>query len=149
MTSRTSINGMKLISGSSRGRLPRRFTAARLFTLAVRELDQLDRLLLHLEHEAVDRRPEMAVEDHAGYGDDQAQCGVVKRNRDAVRELNGIRSRRGLRTENLDHADDGAEQTQERRHRGDGSERGEKAFELVAHDPADLFDRFLHHRTRA
>src|SRR4051812_29353868 len=70
MTSSTSINGMKLISGSSRGRPPRRFIAplpgpaerpraacrraGTLAALVVREVDQLDRLLLHLDDEAVD-----------------------------------------------------------------------------------------------
>src|SRR5436305_557297 len=84
MTSSTSINGMKLISGSSRERVPRRFM--RSLPLAVGEVDELDRLLLHLDDERVDLRPEMAVEDHARDRDDQAHRRVVQRDRDPVRE---------------------------------------------------------------
>src|SRR3954467_10955859 len=64
MTSSTSISGMKLISGSLRSREPRRFIAG-LLALAVREVHELDRLLLHLDDQAVDLAAEMAVEDHA------------------------------------------------------------------------------------
>src|SRR6266536_5057703 len=142
MTSRTSISGMKLISGSSRPRVLRRFIAApsppgelpqawalreqrlppqqgserfrtavrRSPALAVREVDELDRLLLHLDVQAVDRRAEVAVEDHARNRDDQAERGVVQRDGDAVRELDRVRARRRLRTEDLDHADDRSEQ---------------------------------------
>src|SRR5207237_834558 len=64
MTSRTSINGMKLISGSSRPREPLRSMAARaLLALAVREVDELDGLLLHLDDQLVDLAAEMPVED--------------------------------------------------------------------------------------
>src|SRR6185437_5175141 len=112
MTSSTSISGMKLISGSSRTRLPRRFIAgprpARSFPLVVREIDELDRLLLHLDDERVHLRPEMPIEDHARNRDDQAHRRVVQRDRDALRELDRIRSRRSLRAEDLDHSDDGA-----------------------------------------
>src|SRR5512144_2659150 len=94
MTSSTSISGMKLISGSSRPRVLRRFIDARSsLPLAVREIDQLDRLLLHVDVEAVDRGAEMPVEDHARDRDDQAERRVVERDRDAVRELDRIRAR--------------------------------------------------------
>src|SRR5438046_8907318 len=96
MTSRTSISGMKLISGSSRERMPRRFISA---ALAVREVDELDRLLLHLDDQRVGLGAEMAVKDHARDRDDQAHRGVVERDRDALRKLDGIRARRGLRPE--------------------------------------------------
>src|SRR6476620_4591035 len=110
ITSSTSISGMKLISGSSRSRLPRRFIAlprkaaspAPSFALVVREVDELDRLLLHLDDQRVDARAEIAVEHHAGYGHDQAHRRVVQRNRDAVRELDGIGACRALRAEDLD-----------------------------------------------
>src|SRR5512132_2036812 len=113
MTSRTSISGMKLISGSSRPRVLRRFIAAPSLSpaLAVREVDELDRLLLHLDVQAVDRRPEVAVEDHARDRNDQAERGVVQRDGDAVRELDRVRARCRLRTEDLDHADDRAKQS--------------------------------------
>src|SRR5450631_597959 len=115
MTSKTSINGMKLISGSSRVWPPRKFTiASASATLAVRELDQLDRLLFHLKDEVVDLGAEMAIEDHAQNGDDQSQRGVVQRHRNSVRELDRIRAGGGLRTKNLDHADDGAEEPEQR-----------------------------------
>src|SRR4029453_17305260 len=83
MTSRTSISGMKLISGSSRPRVPRRFIArAPLLALAVREIDQLDRLLLHFDHQRVDLRPEMPVEDHRRNRDDESHRRIVERDRD-------------------------------------------------------------------
>src|SRR5664279_5789867 len=111
MTSRTSISGMKLISGSSRDRRPRKFIAALRTSppVAVREIDELDRLLLHLDDEAVDRRAEVPVEDHAGNRDDQAERRVVERDGNAVRELDRVRPGRRLRAKDLDHADDGAE----------------------------------------
>src|SRR4029077_20487962 len=89
MTSSTSIMGMKLISGSSLARPARRFMAveSRLFALAVRELDQPARLLLHLQRQAVDGGAEMTVENHARYRHDQAERGVVQRDRNAVCEL--------------------------------------------------------------
>src|SRR3954468_4632239 len=91
MTSSTSISGMKLISGSSRIRLPRRFIGWRSLALVVGEVDELDRLLLHLDDERVDLRAEMAIEDHARDRDDQPHRGVVERDRDALRELDRIR----------------------------------------------------------
>src|ERR1700687_3456740 len=150
MTSSTSINGMKLISGSSRGWLPRRFMVAfASATLAVRQLDQLDRLLLHFEDEVVDLGAEMAIEDHARDGDDESQRGVVERYRNPVREQNRIRTGGGLRPEDLDHADDRTEKPEQGRHRRNGAERGQKTREIVADDAADLFDRPLHDRPRA
>src|SRR5882672_11528034 len=112
MTSSTSISGMKLISGSSRVRLPLKFIAppSRSRALVMREVDELDRLLLHLDDERIDLRAEMAVEDHARNRDDQAHRRVVQRDRDALRELDRIRSGRTLRSEDLDHPDDGAEE---------------------------------------
>src|SRR5438270_9061410 len=109
MTSRTSINGMKLISGSSRPREPLRSMAARaLLALAVREVDELDGLLLHLDDQLVDLAAEMPVEDHARDRDDQAHGGVVERHRDPVGEPDRVRAHGGLRAEDLDHADDRA-----------------------------------------
>src|SRR6516165_7496230 len=92
MTRRTSISGMKLISGSSLALLPRRFMPA-LFAFALREIDEADRLLLHLDDETVDGGPEMPVEDHARDRDDQAERRVVQRHRNPVRELDRIGSR--------------------------------------------------------
>ena len=45
--------------------------------LAVNDLDQFDCLLLHFNGQAVYLGAEMAVEDHAGDRDDQAEGGVV------------------------------------------------------------------------
>src|SRR5689334_16996863 len=84
MTSSTSINGMKLISGSSRGLVPRRFML--LLAFAVGEIDEADRLLLHLDDQVIDRRAEMTIEDHARDRDDQSECRVVQRDRDSMRE---------------------------------------------------------------
>src|SRR5215470_3881431 len=112
MTRSTSIKGMKLISGSSRERPARRFMIAALLALAVRQLDELDRLLLHLERQAVDLGAEMPVENHARDCDDQPERGVVERDRDAVRELDRVRPGGGLRAEDLDHADHRTEQSQ-------------------------------------
>src|SRR4051812_15097037 len=106
MTSRTSINGMKLISGSSRADALRSLIRdAPSLALVVREIDELDGLLLHLDHQAIDLGAEMAVEDHRWNGDDEAHGGVVQRDRDALCERDGVRCRRALRTEDLDHAD--------------------------------------------
>src|SRR6185369_954167 len=93
MTSSTSISGMKLISGSLRSRAPRRFMPATLLALAVREVHELDRLLLHLDDEPVDLAAEVAVEDHARDRDDQPHRRVVERDGDALGELDGIRAR--------------------------------------------------------
>src|SRR5437868_12056162 len=72
ITSSTSINGMKLISGSSRVRAARRFIARNASAaLAVNEVDEPDRLLLHLDDESVHLAAEMAVEDHARDRDDE------------------------------------------------------------------------------
>src|SRR5436309_3289892 len=125
MTSRTSINGMKLISGSSRERPARRFISGALLPLAVRELYQLDRLLLHFQREAVDLSPEMPVEDHAGNSHGQPGGRVRERKRDAVRELDRIRAGCALRAEDFDHDDDRAEETEQQRHGRDRAERGE------------------------
>src|SRR2546423_15271290 len=130
MTRSTSISGMKLISGSSRGWVPRRFTARSLPTLAVRQLDQLDRLLFHFDDEIVVLGAEMAIEDHARNGDDQSERGVIRRHGDTMRQQNRVRTSRGLRPEDLDHADDGAEEAQQWRHRGDGAKRGEKTRKI-------------------
>src|SRR5262252_1645791 len=149
MTSSTSINGMKLISGSSRARPARRsIWLCPLLALAVRELDQLDRLLLHLERQAVDFGAKVAIEDHARDSHDQPECGVIQRDRDAVRELDRVRAGGSLRAENLDHADNGAEQSEQRRHRGNRTESSEKSVEIVSDDVSDFFDRLLHHRAR-
>src|SRR6266566_9547400 len=114
MTSSTSINGMKLISGSSRGCMPRRFTVAfASAALAVRQLDQLDRLLFHFEDEVVDLGAKMTIEDHARDRDNEPKRGVVERHRNPMREQNRIRAGCRLRPEDLDHADDGAEQAEQ------------------------------------
>src|SRR5437763_17181019 len=110
MTSRTSINGMKLISGSSRGRPPRRFIGSAAFVVG--KIDQLDRLLLHLDDEAVDFRAKMAIEDHARDRDDQSERGVVQRDGNAMRERDRVRPRPALRAEDPDPPDDGAEEAQ-------------------------------------
>src|SRR4029450_4913885 len=91
MTSSTSISGMKLISGCSRPRVLRRFIVViprrASLALAVREIDELDRLLLHLDMQAIDRGAEVAVEDHARDRDDKPEGRVVESNRDAMRKL--------------------------------------------------------------
>src|SRR4051812_45568667 len=109
MTSSTSISGMKLISGSSRPRAARKFTVPPLalrasHALAVHEIDEADRLLLHLDDETVDLAAEMPIENHARYRNDESECGVIERDRNAVRELNRIAGGRRLRSEYLDHS---------------------------------------------
>src|SRR5271166_905153 len=101
MTSSTSIKGMKLISGSSLVRPARRFmavkTVRRLAAFAVRQLNQLGRLLLHLQRQAIDLGAEIAIEDHARYRHDQAERRIVERDRDTMRELDRVRSGGALR----------------------------------------------------
>jgi hypothetical protein len=111
-------------------------------------IDQLDGLLLHFEHQTVDPGAEVAIEHHAWDGHDQAQRRVVQGDRNAVRERDGIRRSVGLRSKYFDHADDGAEQAQQRRHRGNGAQRRQEPIEFVTDDATDFLDRFLHHRTR-
>src|SRR3990172_5254105 len=123
--------------------------SAEIEALAVHDVDELARLLLHLMHEALDRAAEMTEENHRWYGDDQAKAGVVKRDRNAVRELHRAATGRTLRAEDLDHADHRAEQAHQRTDRGDGAQRGEIALKLVRHAPARLLDRILHHVARA
>ena len=95
MTSSTSISGMKLISGSSRHAAAAQIHRPRSVTaLAVDDLDELDRLLFHLDDQRVDLRAEMAVEDQRGNRDDDAERRVVERDRDAVRELDRVAARR-------------------------------------------------------
>src|SRR5574340_1573383 len=84
ITRRTSIIGIRLISGSSRCFPRRKFMG--LLALAVNDFHQLDRLLLHFHHQGFSLGAEEAVEDHAGYGHDQPHGGVIERDRDAVRE---------------------------------------------------------------
>src|SRR5262245_49848432 len=121
MTMSTSMNGTRLISGSSLNDPRRKFIAAASgLALAADDLDQLDRLDFHFHDQRIGARAEVAVEDEARHGDDDAERGVVQRDRDAVRELRGIRhAGRSLRAEDLDHADDRAEQAEQRRHGGD------------------------------
>ncbi len=88
---------------------------------------------------------EMAPEDHARDGDDQAEAGVVQGDGNTVSQLLGIGAGRRLRTEDFDHADDRAEQAHQRADRGDGAERGQVALELVGNGAAGLLDRLLHH----
>src|SRR5215472_14090864 len=109
MTSSTSISGMKLISGSSLALYPRRFMRA-LLAFALGEIDEADRLLLHLDDQAVDGGAKVPIENHARDRDDQPERRVVERDRDPVRELDRIGPRGRLRSEDLDHADDSAEQ---------------------------------------
>src|SRR3970040_236324 len=90
ITSMTSIIGTRLISRGSRSR-PRwkfmRRASGVLGALAVHDVDQLRRLLLHVDDEAVDLVPEVAVEDERGDGDVDAERGVVERDGDGVRQV--------------------------------------------------------------
>src|SRR5476649_2542375 len=110
ITSSTSMNGIKLISGSSRPFPLRKFMPPPLLARVVHDVDELDGLLLHLDDEAVDQRAEVAVEDQRRHRDRQAEAGVVQRRRNAVRQLGRIAAGAVLRAEDLDHADHGAEQ---------------------------------------
>src|SRR5262245_28865599 len=88
----TSMSGTRLISSGSFSSPRWKFTASgpllrRVDPLAVQDLDQLRGPLLHLDDQGVDLVAEVAVEDERGYGDADAEGGVVQRDRDAVREL--------------------------------------------------------------
>src|SRR5688572_2903038 len=86
----------------------------------------------------------MAVEDQGRDRNPDAEEGVVERDGNAVRERPRVAAaRRVLGTEDLDHPDDRAEKTQQRRDGGDGSERGEEPVELEPHGPARVLDRIL------
>ena len=90
----------------------------------------MDRLQLHVDEQRVHFGAVITVEDHARHGDHQTERRVVERYRDAVGEHERVAALRRLRSEDLDHADDGAEQTEQRGDRGDGAEARQKALEL-------------------
>src|SRR6267378_3548843 len=94
MTISTSMKGTRLISGSSWNEPRRKFIAclpvSSALALALDDLDQLDGLDFHFHHERIHPCTEVTVEHQTGYGDDDAERGVVQRNRDAVRELGWI-----------------------------------------------------------
>ena len=64
------------------------------------DFDQTHCLLLHLDDEAIDQCPEVAPEDDAGDGDEDAETGVVQRNRNPLRQLLRIAAARRLRADN-------------------------------------------------
>src|SRR5512134_273744 len=106
ITSRTSMKGIRLISGSS-FQWPRKFIRAlRSAPLAMDHVDDPRGLLLHLDHEGFDLAAEVAEEDRRGHGNQDAKPRVVERDRDAMRELRRVRSGRSLRSEDLDHTHD-------------------------------------------
>ncbi len=142
MTSSTSMNGIRLISGSS-GRGLRKFTidqvARRGESHEVR--DQAMRRLLHVERVGIDEAPEVAVEHQRGDRDHQPERRVVERDRDAVREQRRVVAPgRRLRAEDLDHADHRAHQAEQGRCRGDRSERVQVALEAVDGGPTGRFE---------
>src|SRR3954463_13388244 len=100
ITSRTSINGMRLISSSSLC-VPRRKSTLPPSgrALTVDDFHQFHRLAFHFDDERVDLMTVMPVKDHAGNRDDQAHGGVVERDRDAVREHYRIATARRLGSE--------------------------------------------------
>src|SRR5579864_1223359 len=112
--------------------------------LAMNNINELGRLLFHLDHKTFDPTPEVAEEDHCRYRDDKSEPRVVQRHRDAVSKLLRIRPGRRLRAKNLDHANHGAEKTHERADRGDGSERSQESLELVGDGAPGFLDRILH-----
>src|SRR3989337_3167553 len=90
ITSMTSIIGTRLISRCSFSRPRWKFTrraSGVLGALAGHDVDQLRRLLLHVDDEAVDLVPEVAVEDERRNRDADAERGVVEGDGDAVRQL--------------------------------------------------------------
>src|SRR5262245_28975104 len=104
----TSMSGTRLISSGSFS-LPRwKFTASvpplgaqrrRIDPLAVEDVDQLRRPLLHLDDQRIDLVSEVAVEDERRHGDADAERGVIEGDRDAVRELLRVGAARRLRAE--------------------------------------------------
>src|SRR5882672_11536816 len=113
-------------------------------TFSVDHVDQPRRLLFHLDHEAFDQAAEVAEENHGWNGDHQAESRVIQRHGNAVGQFLGVGSGGRLRAEDLDHADDGAEQAHQRADRGDSPERCQKALQFVCHRAAGLLDRVLH-----
>src|SRR5262245_5118011 len=138
ITSMTSIIGTRLISGSSRC-LPRRKFIGRggaasvrgrrrrrsreVGAIAVHDVDEARGFLFHPHDESVHLVAEMAVEDQRRDRDRDAESRVVQRDRDAARELLRVRPRRTLRAEDLDHADDRAEEPEQRRRGRDRPKR--------------------------
>ena len=76
--------------------------------------NQFDALLFHIHHHHIDLTAQMAIENQRGYRDRNAGCGVLQRHRDTMRQLRRVLALRTGRAEDFDHADDGAEQAQQR-----------------------------------
>ena len=91
--------------------------------------------LLQFNAEVVDPTPEIAIEHERRNGDDEPECRVVQRHRDAMRQQCRVGVAAGLRAKNLDQADHGAEQPQQWRGGSHGAERVEVALQSV-HDGA-------------
>jgi hypothetical protein len=134
ITSSTSISGNQVDLGNVTGATAakvHRPAPLRTVALAVQNLDQTHRLLLHLDDETIHQGPEVAPEDHARNGDQQPKARVVEGHRNAVRQLHRVAAARRLRPENLDHADDGTEQAHQGADRGNGAQRRQIASEAV------------------
>src|SRR4029079_4573763 len=89
MTSSTSMNGIRLIAASS-ARCPLKLSAIRSAAARHGESHQVRhesiRRLLQLQRVAIDEAAEVAIEHERGDRDHEPECGVVERDRDAVRE---------------------------------------------------------------
>lgn len=68
---------------------------------------------LHLEHHAIDLGFEKTPCHEARNSDQQAQCRVVQRHRNAVGQFNGLLLSRRLQTKQFNHANDGSQQAKQ------------------------------------
>src|SRR5690606_8493015 len=143
ITSRTSMNGIRLISGSSRPWRLRKFMCApTLLAVAVHDVDKLDCLLLHLDHEGIDQRAEVTIEHQCRHRNGNPEYRVVQGDRITIRQLTQIGAgvELMLRTEDLSHDDNRPERYHKPLLRSNRTERGQNAFLLMSSGLPCLLD---------
>src|SRR6185436_20715683 len=156
--STTSMSEIMLISGSSRRR-GLKFTvrdasgaggAAHRGLRRLERIGEADGVLLHRDDDAIHLALQEPVGKERRNGDDETRGGADERFGDAARQRPRIAHAARLNgVERLDDAGDGAEEPEERRHRRDGPERVEEAFELVNDVTARVREPFHHRFARA
>ena len=76
ITSSTSMNAIRLISGTDRRWPLRKFMS---LTLAGHGIDETHCLLFHVDHKTVDKRMKMPVKHECRHGHAQSEAGVIER----------------------------------------------------------------------
>ena len=105
--------------------------------------------LFKQSHAAVNDAIESGMQQEQRHRHHQTNLGSDQRFGDTAGEHAGIADALGGdHGEDLDHADYGAEQTEERGDGSDGAERVQVSFEIVRDMPADVLEMLLHDLSR-